>query len=129
MSRKSRGIAGERELVHKFWGNGWACIRVAGSGSSRYPCPDLLAGNNLRKLAIECKLVKSMDKYLSDEELKQLKTFAEKFGAESWLAIKFKGFDWLFINLEDLKETNKGAGISFEAAKLKGLSFDELIEK
>lgn len=129
MSKKSRGIAGERELVHKFWANGWACIRVAGSGSSKYPSPDLLAGNNLRKLAIECKLVKNMDKYFSREELDDLKTFSVKFGAEAWVAIKFKGFDWLFINLEDLKVTDKGFSINFETAKQKGLSFDNLTEK
>ena len=114
--------------MHKFWANGWACIRVAGSGSSRYPSPDLLAGNNLRKLAIECKLVKNMGKYFSKEELGDLKEFSNKFGAESWIAIKFKGFDWFFLNLEDLKETEKGFTISFEQSKLKGLDFKQLIE-
>lgn len=129
MSRKSRGIGAERELVHKFWANEWACIRVAGSGSSRYPSPDLLAGNNVRKLAIECKLVKNMDKYFPNKEFDELKQFSIIFGAEAWIAIKFTGFSWLFLNLEDLKQTDKGYSISFSSAKLKGLSFDDLIEK
>ena len=63
MSFKSKGINGERELVHMFWNRGWACLRIAGSGSSKYPSPDILAGNKLRKLAIECKITKDQKKY------------------------------------------------------------------
>ena len=57
MVGKKKGINAERELIHMFWAEKWAAIRVAGSGSSKYPSPDILAGNNLRKLAIECKAI------------------------------------------------------------------------
>ena len=45
MSLKSKGINAERELIHKFWGVGWGAVRVAGSGSMRYPSSDILAAN------------------------------------------------------------------------------------
>lgn len=127
MSRKSKGIGAERELVHKFWDNGWACIRVAGSGSSKYPSPDLIAGNNIRKVAIEVKTTKDDSKYFPEQEIEQLKQFASIFGAEPWIAVKF-GKNWYFINPEDLKETKQfNLSIKKSDVELRGLSFEELI--
>ena len=81
MDKKAKGTRGERELVKAFNENGWACIRVAGSGSSRYPSPDLLAGNAMRRIALECKVTADSKKYLAQEDIEQLQTFAAKFGA------------------------------------------------
>lgn len=126
MSRKSRGINAERDLIHKFWAAGWAALRVAGSGSSQYPSPDVLASNNLRKIAIEVKLTTEKRKYFPAEEIKGLSYFAEKFGAEPWVAIKFFRHEWLFFTLEDLRETPGGFVVGPEEQK-RGLLFEELI--
>ncbi len=129
MSRKSKGINAERELVHMFWDtNEWSAIRVAGSGSSPFPCPDVLAGNRIRKLAIECKTVNAKSKYLSNEDINQLNKFSAIFGAEPWIGVKFKS-DWFFLSIDDLKKTEKGYAISKELAKNKGMIFEELVEK
>ena len=129
MSRKSKGIAGERELVHLFWDTKeWACHRIAGSGSSRYPSPDLLASNNIRKLAIECKTIKADSLYIPKEEIRSLMEFARMFGAEAWLATKFNSKDWLFFTMDDLKETDASYSVNIELGKLKGLLFEELIK-
>lgn len=129
MSLKSKGINAERELVHMFWGKGWACLRIAGSGSNRYPSPDVLVGNKLRRLAIECKTTKDQKKYFEKKEIEALKKFAGVFGAEPWIAVKFKSHEWYFITTEDLKETEKGFMASTETAKSRGLLFEELISK
>ena len=129
MSRKSKGINAERELVHMFWKtNEWSAIRVAGSGSSPFPCPDVLAGNRVRKLAIECKTVNGKNKYLTDGDINQLNKFSAVFGAEPWIGVKFKS-DWFFLSMDDLKKTEKGYAISKDLAKNKGLLFEELVEK
>jgi holliday junction resolvase Hjr len=128
MSLKSKGISAERDLVHKFWEKGWPCIRVAGSGSGSYPSPDLLAGNILRKLAIECKSCSGDAVYIRKEDIEALKSFAELFGAEAWVAAKFKGQKWFFMNLEDLKETDASYGLRLKDMENKGLSFEELIK-
>src|SRR3989344_4913219 len=107
MSRKSKGINAERELIHKFWQQGWAATRVAGSGSSRYPSPDIIAGRGDKKIAIECKSSKEKYKYITKEELIQLKAFSEIFGAEPWIAVRFNNTPWYFIKTENLEE--KGA--------------------
>lgn len=128
MSRKSKGINAERDLIHKFWGSEWAAVRIAGSGSMRYPSADILATNKLRKLAIECKTSKNPGKYIEKDAIEQLKEFAELFNAEPYVAVKFNREEWLFLTLEDLEETDKNFMINTEKAKIKGILFEELIK-
>ena len=129
MSRKSKGINAERELIHKFWATDkWAALRVAGSGSMRYPSADVLATNKLRKLAIECKTTKKPWKYIEKDDIDQLKKFSELFNAEPYIAVKFNRNEWLFLTLEDLEETKKNFMINMEQAKIKGILFEELIK-
>lgn len=129
MSTKSKGINAERELIALFWSKGFAASRVAGSGSSRYPSPDVIAGNRERKFAIECKLTKEKKKYFPEEEINQLKEFSEKFNAEPWVAVKFKeAKEWFFLTLEDLEKTKAGFVVSIGLARMKGLLFDELVK-
>ena len=52
-TRKARGSAAERELVHKFWDAGWAAFRAPASGSMDYEIPDVIAGNAQRKLELK----------------------------------------------------------------------------
>lgn len=63
MNTKAKGSKGERFLLTKFWENGWACLRTAGSGSMSFPAPDLIAGNKIRRVAVECKVTKDESKY------------------------------------------------------------------
>ena len=130
MSRKSKGINAERDLLHRFWNAGsWSAVRVAGSGSMKYPSADILASNKLRKLAIECKTSIKENKYLPKENVQQLKSFADMFGAEPWIAIKFKNSNWYFVSLEDIAETEKSFIIDNTIVKDKGLLFEEIINK
>jgi Holliday junction resolvase len=129
MSRKSKGINAERDLIHKFWSSdGWAAVRVAGSGSMKYPSADVLATNKLRRLAIECKTSNDPNKYLSKNEIDQLKSFSAVFGAEPWIAVKFDRHEWLFVNTEDLKDSGNNFLVSLDIAEKKGLSFSELLK-
>jgi Holliday junction resolvase len=129
MNKKAKGSNSERDLIHKFNNNGWVAIRSAGSGSSQFPSPDILAGNNLRRVAIECKATADTKKYLTKKEVDELVFFANKFGAEAWIGVKFDRMDWFFINIEDLEKTEKSYLIDIPSAKRKGLSFEQLIEK
>ncbi len=127
MSRKSKGINAERDLVHKFNQAGWVAARIAGSGSSKYPSPDVIAGNNLKRLVIECKTTKDQVKYLTVKEVEELVLFAKTFGAEPWIAVRFQGQPWLFFPVESLKRTEKSYMISLAAGRLSGLSFEEVV--
>ncbi|RMF06523.1 Holliday junction resolvase [Candidatus Woesearchaeota archaeon] len=127
MSHKSKGTNAERELIHLFWAAGWASIRVAGSGSTKYPAPDVLAGNNIRRLAIECKSSKKEYVYLYKEEVGQLEEFCNVFGAEPWIGVRFDKQQWYFIPAQDLRDTGKRLRADLELVKEKGVIFDELI--
>ena len=127
MSLKSKGSNAERELLHMFWSKGWACIRSAGSGSMKYPGPDLLVGNKVRRMAIECKCTKKDKVYLDEHDVKQLKEFSNVFDARSFFAVKFSRKEWLFLSLEDIEKTQKGYVIGSKIAELRGISFQELI--
>jgi Holliday junction resolvase len=130
MGRKSKGMDAERELIHLFWRTGnWTAVRVAGSGAIKYPCPDVLAGNCLRRLAVECKSSKKRRKYLTDKEVKELMIFARCFGAEPWIGVRFDGINWFFLGLNELKKTKNGFVISEDLARKKGLLFEQLVEE
>ena len=128
MSSKSKGINAERDLIHKFWSVDWAAVRVAGSGSSRYPCCDIVAGNRLRKLAIECKTSKEKQRYLTKDEIDQLKVYASLFGAEPWVAVRFDRMDWHFLSLDDLHDAGNSFAISRTLAEQRGLLLEEVIK-
>lgn len=128
MSVKIKGTNTERELLHMFWSKGWACLRSAGSGSMKYPGPDLIAGNKIRRLAIECKSTKDKKRYLDTHDIGQLKEFCDIFGAEPWFAVRFARANWLFLSLEDIEKTEKGYVIDAEVAERRGLLIEELIK-
>ena len=127
MSTKSKGTNAERELIHKLWAKGYASIRSAGSGSMKYPSPDILSAKEGRVLAIECKVTKNKSKYFEEKEIDDLKTFAKIFGAIPYIAIKFKGEDWFFMMVNELKRTEKSYMINIELAKNKGFLFEQII--
>jgi holliday junction resolvase Hjr len=127
MNKKAKGTNAERELIHQFFANKWVAIRSAGSGCMQNPSPDILAGNNLRRLAIECKAVNDTKKYFTGKEIEELVFFANSFGAEPWVAIRFDRVDWFFLNVEDLQKTSKSYFVDVKMAKDKGLSFGQLI--
>lgn len=128
MNIKQKGTIAERELIHMFWStNDWAAFRSAGSGSMKYPGPDIIAGNRVRKLALEIKSTSSDKKYLTQEDIMQLQEFCNRFGAEPWFGVRFSNKKWFFLNIEDIDKTAKQFVISKELAERKGLTFEELI--
>tara|TARA_Y100000031_G_C8243653_1_gene396950 strand:+ start:1289 stop:1675 length:387 start_codon:yes stop_codon:yes gene_type:complete len=128
MSHKSKGINAERQLIHLFWDAGYAAVRVAGSGSTKYPSPDVLASNQHRTFVIEAKTTTDDRKYFPHKEIHELKEFGTYFGAEPWIAIKFAKENWLFINPEDLEKSEKHYTIKKETALRRGLLFEELLK-
>lgn len=127
MSKKSKGISYERELIHLFWDEDWAAFRAAGSGSIKYPCPDVIAGDARRKLALEVKKTKKERKYFKSEEVDALQEFGSRFGAEAWVGVRFHRTPWMFLPIHDLEETPKNYVVRKEQADLSGFQFEELI--
>lgn len=105
MGAKTKGTSAERELVHLLWANKWAASRVAGSGSIKYPVPDIIASKQGKQIAIECKTTKEDTQYLTKEEVADIKKFAAISGAEPYIAVRFAREQWLFLKPEELDVT------------------------
>jgi holliday junction resolvase Hjr len=127
MSTKSKGSNAERELIHMFWSKGFAAIRSAGSGSMKYPSPDLLVAKNNKILAIECKITKNTSKYFEKREIEELAHFSKIFNSISYIAIKFKANEWFFLEINQLIEKEKSFMIDIKTAKQKAKTFEELL--
>jgi Holliday junction resolvase len=127
MSLKSKGIAAERDLVHKLQDRGFAAIRVAGSGCTVTPSTDILAGNGRRILSVECKTVKGTSRYIDRESVNDFVAFSRQFGAEPWIAVRFFRTPWRFLLVEDIPLTDKNVAITQEHAESKGLLLEELL--
>jgi Holliday junction resolvase len=128
MSRKSRGIAFERELVHILQEKGFAAIRIAGSGCTQTPSADILAGNGRSLFAFECKSTSLAHRYISIEAMNEFVTFAHQFGAQAWIAIRFLRTPWFFLHFEDIPKTDKFYRVTQELAKQKGLLIQDLCQ-
>lgn len=129
-NKKAKGTNAENFLIHKFWESEWVAVRVAGSGSTKYPAPDILASCGYKKIVMEIKVTNSSKKYFSQKEILDLEFFGEKFGAESWVGIKFEENQWFFIPTNELIISAQGNySISLIEIKRKGFTFEEMIGK
>lgn len=129
IKRKAKGIAAERELLHLFWENGWACARIAGSGNTSFPSADLLAGNSQKIIAVECKTIKENKKYFTQEEIKEFAYFCQKMGVDAWIAIKFNRRPWYLLKVDDLSKTKTNWMVSQNLAIEKGLLLADFFQK
>lgn len=111
---KRKGSRFERELIAELWKNGFAAVRVAGSGVSSFPCPDIVAGNGKDFFAFEVKMRRSLPLYVSSEEVEKLRKFSEVFGATCFIALKLPRKKWRFFAIEDMNVTTKGFSIDDE---------------
>ena len=118
MGGKIKGSAAERELVSMLWGSNWAAVRAAGSGVSRFYCPDVIASNGNKTIAFECKSTKHKHQYFDPGQISDLKEFARVFKAEPILAVKFSA-EWRFFKIEDLEKTKNNFVITYDSEKSK----------
>ncbi len=100
MKSYRKGSKAERELMKTLESNGFAVVRVAGSGNNDKP--DLIASNGKYLIAIECKSTRLLYKYIDENELNNFLKFCKRFGAQGWYAIRFDRLGWRFLPLESM---------------------------
>ena len=105
MNRYAKGANFERKLVTDFWAHGWAAMRAAGSGTTSYPVPDVIAVKAGRIILVECRTTKN-DRLSLKENMLDLKKFADISCGEAYIAIKFYKKEPRFYRLE--KQLTKG---------------------
>jgi len=122
-----KGVGYERELVNLFWKNGWAAIRVPGSGGISAPVPDIVAGKGNLKIAVQCKAIDARSYYIKKSDINSLVTFCSIFGALPYIGFRLPNRRWIFVKPEDFEETDKSFKITKEKMLVRGIEFKELI--
>lgn len=123
-----KGERRERELVNRLHDAGFAVMRAPASGSAtERDLPDVLAGNGTDFYAIEAKSSSGNPIYLDAAEIDALSYFAENFGAEPRIGVRFDEEDWAFFAPENLYRTDSGNyRVKFERAIAEGEDILEL---
>ncbi|WP_302083414.1 Holliday junction resolvase Hjc [Salinibaculum rarum] len=138
----TKGDRRERELVNLLDGDGFAVMRAPASGSAtERELPDILAGDSGNFYAIEAKSSGGDPIYIDEEEVKDLLFFAENFGAEPRIGVRFDhesgdpgyGNDnvsgWYFFHPDELYETNSGnKRVKKETALDDGTPYENLVD-
>jgi len=129
MSANRKGDRRERELVNRLDEAGFAVMRAPASGSAtERDLPDVLAGDGERFYAIEAKSSSGDPIYLDWEEVEALTYFAENFGAEHRIAVRFDREDWYFFKRSEVHQTPGGNfRIKRETATADGETVEDLL--
>ncbi|MEM4663179.1 MAG: Holliday junction resolvase Hjc [Candidatus Diapherotrites archaeon] len=128
MGRYSKGANAERELLGLFYNAGFAVVRVAGSGASKYPEPDCLAFRKDKKYAFECKARSGKYLNIPKEQLESFVEWAKQADLQAYIAWKIPRKGWLFIKPEHLVPRKKGYAIDINRAIAIGKSINQLVE-
>lgn len=128
VNSSDKGDRTERELVNKLDDRGFAVMRAPASGAAtKRELPDVLAGNGDVFLAIEGKASGKDKIYIDGEEVDDLCYFAEKFGADPRIGVRFDRRDWYFFHPDECYTTSGGNyRVKEEVALEEGADLDEV---
>jgi Holliday junction resolvase len=128
MGNKRKGSNAERELLLSLYNKKYAVSRVAGSGSSPLPTPDIIALKNKKAYAIECKTKKGKYLNIKKTQIEELKIWEKLSSFKSYVAWRIAKNKWYFVHISKLKETKKAYSIKKEEIIEKGIDFDTFIK-
>ncbi len=123
----SKGANAERELMHLFFNAGCSVVRIAGSGTSPLPAPDIIALKKGRIIAVECKARKAKNLAITVQQMQELVGWSKKAGAKPFVGWRIPRKGWLFLRPKQLHNTGKFFLISLKDAMQKGKSLKEVI--
>ncbi len=127
MSRYAKGANAERELIKMLFDKGFAVARVAGSGVSPLPCPDIVALKPGKVLGIECKAWDSAYLSIPIEQIEGLLKWAGASGGEVFVGWKQSRKGWFFIDPGNFNRSKKFYIISQKNSVSKGVSLEVLL--
>ncbi|NCP72311.1 hypothetical protein GW835_02890 [archaeon] len=129
MQHKKKGSNAERELLFMFFDIGFMAARVAGSGSSTLPTPDIIVIKDNIGFAIECKTKSGEYLNIREEQIKELETWEKISGHKAYIAWRLTGKKWYFVHFSKLNKTKKAFSIKKEEIIQKGLIFNDFIKQ
>jgi Holliday junction resolvase len=112
MAHYNKGANAERELLKIIYDNGFGCVRIAGSGATILPAPDIVALSPDKKLSFECKAWNSNYLNVSITQMTELIKWGEISGTEIFVAWKMPNKGWFFLKPEHFSKKAKSYTIS-----------------
>ncbi|MDD3178269.1 MAG: Holliday junction resolvase Hjc [Candidatus ainarchaeum sp.] len=128
MKNKTKGSNAERELLLKLYKNGFAVSRVAGSGSSTLPTPDIIAVKNKKGFAIECKTKSGEYLNIKETQIKELEIWENLSGFKSYIAWRLGKENWYFLYYKKMNKTKIAYSIKKSEIIEKGINFSNFIK-
>ncbi len=116
MARYRKGANAERELIRLFFDLGFSVVRVAGSGKTALPAPDILALKEGKTLAIECKAWKASHLAIPIEQVEELSAWGKRAGIDVFIAWKIPLKGWFFLTPDQFNKTGKNYIVSRKTA-------------
>lgn len=124
---KAKGSNAERELLFLLFDKGFAVSRVAGSGSSTLPTPDIIATKNKITVAIECKTKSGDYLNIKESQIQELQIWEKLSGFKSFIAWRLGKDSWYFLEIKDLKKTIKAYSIKKDEMINNGKTLDQFV--
>ncbi len=124
---KAKGSNAERELLFLLFDKGFAVSRVAGSGSSTLPTPDIIATKNRITVAIECKTKSGDYLNIKESQIQELQIWEKLSGFKSFIAWRLGKDAWYFLEIKDLKKTIKAYSIKKDEMINNGKTLDQFV--
>ncbi len=116
MAQYNKGANAERELLRKVYESGFGCVRIAGSGATILPSPDIVALSPKKKISFECKAWNSNYLNISIQQMEELIYWGEISGTEVFVAWKIPNKGWFFLKPEHFSKKTKSYAISRKQA-------------
>ena len=127
MAYYKKGANAERELIHMLYKRGMAVLRVAGSGKTSLPSPDVVALKPGLQLAIECKAWNKKHLSISNAQMQELYKWSKMAGSELYIAWKIPRKGWRFLKPAQFNKGKKGYNISLKHALTHGIDLGVVI--
>lgn len=127
MTRYQKGANAERELIQQLFSKGFSVARMAGSGKTSLPSPDIIALNKSKKLGFECKAWKGNYLSLPAQQMKELVFWGKNADVEMFVAWKIPNKGWLFLKPEFFNSSEKHYSISKEKAFKKAMPMNVVL--
>lgn len=124
MAYYNKGANAERELIHVFFEHGFSVVRVAGSGKTALPAPDIVALKDGKILCFECKAWDKNYLNISSQQMDEVVGWSDRAGAILHIAWKLSHKGWIFFQPNQMKKTGKGYSMSKENALKHGLNLN-----
>lgn len=129
MTHYRKGANAERELINILFKHGMAVLRVAGSGATSLPSPDVVALKPGMQIAIECKAWNKPYLNILNAQMDELQEWGKLAGAELYVAWKIPRKGWRFLKPEQFSRSAKSYNISIKNALTHGVELTVIVGK